>query len=149
MRIRSYEAGDLDQLVSLWHRCGLVQGAKDPVADIARKMRAQPDGLLVGEVDGRVVAAAMVGYDGHRGSINYVAVDPDVRHFGYGRLILQKAEDLLREQGCPKINLLVRKSNLSVVDFYKALGFEIDDVVSMGKRLTHTPAAEEFANGHA
>ncbi len=86
-------------------------------------------------VDNKVVAAVMAGYEGHRGWINYLAVDPSCQKKGYGRLMMDAAEARLRKLGCPKINLQIRTSNTHVIDFYKALGYTVDDVVSMGKRL--------------
>jgi len=141
MIIRDYKPADQSAVLTLWKKCNL--GAhKDPVTDIALKLKAGNGWLLVGEVDGEIVATAMVGYEGHRGWINYLAVSPDYQQHGYGRQIMAHAEDLLRALGCPKINLQVRKSNLVVLDFYKKLGFEVDEVVSLGKRLTYPQASE-------
>jgi ribosomal protein S18 acetylase RimI-like enzyme len=93
--------------------------------------------FLVGAVEGKVVASVMVGYEGHRGWINYLAVSPDFRKKGFGRRMMEEAERLLRAEGCPKINLQVRTSNGDVIAFYRAIGFLQDDVVSLGKRLEH------------
>jgi ribosomal protein S18 acetylase RimI-like enzyme len=77
----------------------------------------------------------MAGYEGHRGWINYLAVSPEYRRRGIGRRMMHVAEDELRQLGCPKINLQVRSSNQGVIAFYERLGFALDDVVSLGKRL--------------
>jgi ribosomal protein S18 acetylase RimI-like enzyme len=135
MRIRSFEPADEDAVVALWERCGLTRPWNDPRKDIRRKLRVRPDLFLVGELDGVVVATVMVGYDGHRGWINYLGVDPAHRRQGFGRIIMEEAERLLRAEGCPKINLQVRTSNLGAVAFYKSIGFALDEVVSLGKRL--------------
>ena len=103
--------------------------------DIRRKFGVQAKSFLVGLVDGAVVATAMAGYEGHRGWINYLAVDPEHQRRGYGRTIIAEAERLLREAGCPKINVQIRKSNTRAIEFYQAIGFAVDDVLSMGKRL--------------
>ncbi len=147
--IRPYEARDLEHVIQLWNECGLVVPWNDPGMDIARKLNEQPELLLVGldpgeERDGhgvpigqemRIVATVMAGYDGHRGWINYLAVHPEWRGMGAGRRMMERAEDLLRSRGCPKINLQVRQSNARVIDFYRRIGYSVDDVVSMGKRL--------------
>jgi ribosomal protein S18 acetylase RimI-like enzyme len=91
--------------------------------------------FFVGLLDERLIASVMAGYDGHRGWINYLAVHPDYQRSGFGRMMMQKAEESLRAAGCPKINLQVRSSNVAVIEFYKTLGFKADDVVSLGKRL--------------
>ena len=77
----------------------------------------------------------MAGYEGHRGCINYLAVSPDARGLGHGRALMQHAERLLRERGCPKVNLLVRSTNTGVIGFYRSLGHAVDEAVAMGKRL--------------
>ena len=141
MTIRDYVPADQDGVLSLWEQCNLG-GRNDPVCDIAIKLKAGNGWFLVGEMAGDIVATVMVGYDGHRGWINYLAVTPEYQSHGYGRQIMNRAEVLLRDLGCPKINLQVRKSNLAVLDFYRKLGFEVDEVVSMGKRLTYPQPAE-------
>ena len=133
--VRSFEPDDRASVVSLWDRCDLTRPWNDPNRDIDRKLTTDPTGFLVGLSDGQVVASVMVGYDGHRGWINYLAVDPDRRGAGWGRAIMGAAEDLLAERGCPKVNLQIRTSNISAVRFYESIGYTLDDVVSMGRRL--------------
>ncbi|MFQ6029537.1 MAG: GNAT family acetyltransferase [Dehalococcoidia bacterium] len=135
MEIRSYRESDQEAVVQLWRDCGLVVPQNDPVKDIHRKLRVQRDMFLVGLEGSRLIAAVMAGYEGHRGWINYLAVAPDCRRSGYGRLLMEEAEARLRALDCSKINLQVRTSNADVIEFYKRIGFSVDDVVSMGKRL--------------
>lgn len=135
MEIRSYRESDQDAVVALWRECGLVRPWNDPVQDIRRKLGIQRDMFLVGSMDGRLVATIMVGYEGHRGWVNYLAVAADCRGRGFGRLLMDEAEACLREMGCPKISLQIRRSNAGVVAFYRSIGYSEDDVVSMGKRL--------------
>lgn len=135
LSIRAFAARDEAAVVGLWEKCGLVVTQNDPGKDIARKRQAGAEWFFVGERDGVIVATCMVGYDGHRGGVNYLAVDPDHRGRGYGKLLMKKAEDVLEEAGCPKINLLVRTTNAEVISFYKALGYGDNECVSLGKRL--------------
>lgn len=135
MEIRPFHADDEAQVVALWQRCGLVVPWNDPHQDIARKMDVQPELFLVGTRGASVIATVMAGYDGHRGWLNYVAVAPEAQGQGFGREIVEAAIAALRARGCPKINLQVRASNAAVMAFYQQLGFVVDDVVSMGKRL--------------
>jgi ribosomal protein S18 acetylase RimI-like enzyme len=137
MEIRSFQPGDEAAIVALWHSCGLTRPWNDPHKDIQRKLQVHPELFLVGTVEGKVVASVMVGYDGHRGWINYLAVDPAVRRQGLGRTIMAEAENRLRALGCPKINLQVRTNNTEAIEFYKRIGYNLDDVVSFGKRLEH------------
>ena len=103
--------------------------------DIRRKLVFQPDLFFVALLDGKVIGSIMVGYEGHRGWLNYMAVLPEHQKHGYGRKLVEKAVGELKRLGCLKVNLQIRRCNASVVEFYRHLGFKDDDVVSMGKRL--------------
>ncbi len=94
-----------------------------------------PELFFVALLDGKVIGSIMVGYEGHRGWINYLAVLPHYQKRGYGRKLVEKSIMELEKLGCLKVNLQVRKTNLSLIDFYKHLGFKDDDVVGMGKDL--------------
>jgi len=135
MLIRAFQIDDEEAVIELWRRCDLVRPLNNPHRDIQRKLQVRPDLFLVGLANGKIVASVMAGYEGHRGWLNYVAVAPEHRRHGYGRAIITEAERLLRAAGCPKINLQVRTSNHDVIEFYRRLGFAMDEVVSMGKRL--------------
>ncbi len=135
MRIRSFDEADTEAVVLLWQDCGLTRAWNDPLKDIARKLEVQRDLFLVGELEGRVIATVMGGYDGHRGWVNYLAVDPTERGAGLGRAMMAELERRLEVRGCPKLNLQVRSDNEAAVGFYRALGYDIDPVVGLGKRL--------------
>ena len=139
MRIRPFtrtnQADDTDAVVALWRECGLTRPWNDPHADIDRKLTTQPELFLVGETEAGVVASAMVGYDGHRGWVYYLAVRQGLRGTGAGRALMAEAERLLTDRGCPKIMLMVRSTNDDVVAFYNTLGYSADDVTVLGKRL--------------
>jgi ribosomal protein S18 acetylase RimI-like enzyme len=132
---RPCRPGDVEAIVSLWTLCGLTRPWNDPSQDIDRKLSVDADGLLVLEDDARLIGTVMVGYEGHRGWINYLAVHPAHRRRGLGRLLMAAAEQRLTELGCPKVNLQVRGSNTEALAFYGRIGYIVDDVVSMGKRL--------------
>ena len=121
-------------MVALWQRCDLTRPWNDPVRDIERKVAVQPALFFVAEVDGRVVGSAMAGWDGHRGWVNYLAVEPDMRGRGLGRALMVAAEHALSDLGCPKINVQIRRGN-DAAEFYRHLGFGEDEILSMGKRL--------------
>ena len=133
--LRRFEADDRAAVVELWGRTELLRPWNDPDLDIDRKVAVDPEGFLVAVVDGRVVGTVMAGYDGHRGWINYLAVCPDVQGNGLGGRLVRRAEDVLARRGCPKVNLQIRTSNDAAVEFYRSIGYEPDDVVSMGRRL--------------
>ncbi len=138
--MRPFRASDEAAVIALWDACGLTRPWNDPIKDIRRKLSVRPEWFLVGSQNGEVVATMMVGYDGHRGWIYYLGVKPSCRKQGIARRMLDHAEKLLRAEGCPKINLQVRASNLEAMTFYEAIGFSRDDVLSFGKRLEHDGA---------
>jgi len=135
MNIRPFQPADQEAVVDLWSRCGLLRPWNDPRRDIARKLAVQPELFLVLEIDGALAGTVMAGYEGHRGWINYLAVDPTARRRGLGRALMAEAERLLRARGCPKINLQIRRENREAVAFYERIGFGEDAVISLGKRL--------------
>jgi len=135
MTIRPYQPSDEPQVIELWHACNLVVPWNDPKQEIALKMQVQPELFLVGITDERVVATVMAGYDGHRGWLYSIAVAPDKQRQGWGRRMVEAAEARLKALGCLKVNLQIRASNAAVIDFYRILGFAIEDRISMGKRL--------------
>jgi ribosomal protein S18 acetylase RimI-like enzyme len=131
--IRELRDEDVEGVVALWEKCGLTRPWNDPRADIAFALKTQNATLLVGRLDGLIVASAMAGHDGHRGTVYYVSVDPDMRGKGLGRAIMAAAEDWLRARGVWKLNLMVRTDNAPVIDFYEALGYDREDRVNLAK----------------
>lgn len=135
MKIRSFTEADEDAVINLWLQCGLTRPWNDAHKDIQRKLTTQAELFFVGELDGKIVATAMAGFDGHRGWVNYLAVDPAQQRAGLGRMLMRHVEDNLVARGCPKLNLQVRASNEAAAAFYARLGYSMDEVVSYGKRL--------------
>jgi len=126
---------DVDEVVDLWRRCGLTRPWNDPIDDIALARRGADATILVVRETGRLIATVMVGFDGHRGWVYYLAVDPDRQGGGLGRAIMDAAEGWLKARGAPKIQLMVRDDNVAALGFYDRLGFERQAVVTLGKRL--------------
>ena len=133
--IRAFRKEDEQNLIDLWEKCDLTVPWNNPRKDIARKLKIQSELFLVGLLEDQLIASVMAGYEGHRGWINYLAVDPEFQESGYGKQMFQKVETMLLKMGCPKINLQIREGNAKVYGFYESLGFTKDHVISMGKRL--------------
>ncbi len=146
--IRCFHPDDTEAVVGLWNRCDLIRPWNDPYKDINRKLEHSPDlfyvmsGLLpenavCGEFAATpvIVGAAMAAYEGHRGWVNYLAVEPALQGAGLGQKLMAHIEAELLKRGCPKINLQVRETNAAVIGFYRALGYQVDATVSLGKRL--------------
>jgi len=135
MTIRPYSPEDENTVIKLWRKCDLLRPWNNPKLDIQRKLKVNPELFLLGLVNGEAVATVMGGYEGHRGWVNYLAVDPAYRRRGLGRQIMEAVEGKILAMGCPKINLLIRRDNPAAVNFYETMGYKMDEVVSMGKRL--------------
>ncbi|HEV3270853.1 MAG TPA: GNAT family acetyltransferase [Candidatus Methylacidiphilales bacterium] len=135
LHIRPYHTHDETAVIDLWRTCNLLVPHNNPLKDIRRKLRVNPEWFLIGEQDSLIVATCMAGYEGHRGWINYLAVSPGAQRRGIASRMMEEAEILLRKAGCPKINVQIRSTNLQVIEFYKSIGFKVDEVASMGKRL--------------
>jgi len=134
MKIRPFYEPDRQAVIQLWQDCDLTRPWNDPDQDISRKIAFQPELFLVAENAGQVIASAMAGYDGHRGSVYYLAVSPKYQAKGIGKQMMSEIEDRLMKLGCPKLNIVVRSNN-KVLEFYRKLGYLPDDVLSLGKRL--------------
>jgi ribosomal protein S18 acetylase RimI-like enzyme len=135
LEIVRYEVRHQKAVVDLWEKCGLIVPQNDPVEDIQRKLDFQPELFFIALFNGQLIGSVMVGYEGHRGWLNYLAVLPSFRKRGYGRKLVNRAIVELAKLGCLKLNLQVRKSNTSVIEFYKHLGFEEEERISLGMRL--------------
>jgi ribosomal protein S18 acetylase RimI-like enzyme len=125
--------GDVEAVIALWQRCGLTRPWNDPASDIALARRSPNSTLLVGRSDGAIVATAMVGHDGHRGWVYYVAADPEHRKKGFGRTVMDAAEQWLRAAGLPKLQLMVRRENAQAGAFYQSIGYEESDTIVFAK----------------
>ncbi|WP_334147467.1 GNAT family acetyltransferase [Microbacterium sp.] len=140
--IRAFDDADTEAVVALWEEAGLTRPWNDPRLDIQRKQAVQPESFLVAVApasDGAdaetVVGSVMAGYDGHRGWLYYLATANSHRGRGVARSLVEAAERLLAEMGCPKVQLMVREGNEAVLGFYDALGYERFSVSQTGKRL--------------
>ena len=114
---------DVAAVIALWQACGLTRPWNDPAADIALARRGPNATVLVGRDGSTIAATVLVGHDGHRGWVYYVAVDPDHRNKGFGRVIMDAAEDWLRQAGIEKMQLMVRPDNTAVQAFYESIGY--------------------------
>lgn len=135
MTVREMDPADTGEVVGLWHRCGLLRPWNDPVRDIELSRCSPASTIFVVEQGASIVGSIMVGFDGHRGWIYYLAVEPELQRQGFGRRLMAAAEEWLRAQGAPKIQLMVREGNADAVRFYERLGLESQAVVTLGRRL--------------
>lgn len=135
LAIQTIDDRDIDAVIALWERCGLTRPWNDPHADIALARSVPNATVLVGRQDGEIAASVMVGHDGHRGAVYYVAVDPARQGTGLGRAIMEAAESWLRDKGIGKLNLLIRGENADAQSFYARLGYVVEPNIQMARRL--------------
>lgn len=133
--IRIAEAADRRALVALWQAAGLTRPWNDPCADFDMALANSTSDVLLAMAGSVLAGSVMVGFDGHRGWVYYLATSPDRRGQGVGRQLMAAAEDWLKARDCPKIQLMVRCDNEAARGFYDALGYELQDVVTLGRRL--------------
>ncbi|QFT32048.1 Acetyltransferase YpeA [Labrenzia sp. THAF82] len=133
--IRHFEESFRHDVIGLWEKCGLTRAWNDPNKDIDRKLTDKNGAFFVLLLGNQLIGSVMASYDGHRGSIYYLSVDPDHQSSGLGKLLMDHCETFLQELGCPKINLFVRRGNEQVLQFYEKLGYAEDQAVPLGKRL--------------
>lgn len=127
---------DAEALATLWQACGLSRPWNDPHKDISFALAGPASTILVARAEGRIIASVMAGHDGHRGMLYYVAVDPAHQRRGLGKAAVRAAEAWLAQHGVWKVNLLVRAENAAVKDFYGALGYEVNPVLCMARKIT-------------
>jgi ribosomal protein S18 acetylase RimI-like enzyme len=135
LAIREIADDDIAETIALWNAAGVARPWNDPARDIAFARRDDHSTVLVGVEDGRIVASAMVGEDGHRGWVYYVAIALERQRSGFGRIMMQAAEDWLIKRGVWKVQLLVRADNAKVARFYEQLGYRDTQSVCLQKIL--------------
>ena len=135
--VRAATAEEVQAVVALWEACGLTRPWNDPNVDFTQALAGPASTVLIAGAAGAggIVGSVMVGFDGHRGWVYYLAVAPDYRRHGLGRALMAAAEAWLRERGSPKLQLMVREENIAALGFYEALGLERQKVVTLGRFL--------------
>ncbi len=133
--VRDFEEADRSGLIALWERCGLTRPWNDASSDIDLAVAAADGAVLVGTLEARMITSMMIGFDGHRGWIYYLSVDPEHQRRGFGRQMMAHAEAWLKARHAPKIQLMVRDDNRAALGFYAALGYAVQQTTVIGRRL--------------
>ncbi len=135
MKIRELERADASSAATLWTQAGLTRPWNDPEADFQRALSGMTSSVLGLKHDNELVGSVMVGYDGHRGWVYYLAVAEDHQGKGIGSELMRTAEEWLRERGAVKVQLMVRSQNELVLSFYEKVGYVISDVKVLSRWL--------------
>ena len=130
---------EIPAAIAIWKEAGLLRPWNDPHADAALALRHVGSTILGARREAKLVATVMVGHDGHRGWVYYLAVDPAFRRQGVGTMLMRSAEQWCRENNVPKLQLMVRSENVEVAGFYAALGYDKSDVIVLAKWLNSKP----------
>lgn len=141
--IRPIADKDVAAVIALWHAAGVTRPWNDPERDIAFARRGPHSTVLVAESEGAIAAAAMVGEDGHRGWVYYLAALRERQGTGLGRAIIKAAETWLAARGIWKVQLLIREENVAVRGFYEHLGYARNPTVVFQKVLENGPAGKK------
>ena len=132
MKIEQFIMTEYDQIIDIWEKAGINVGSSDTKEEIDKMLNRNPSLLLVGKMNGKVIAVALGGYDGRRGYVHHLAVDPEYQNKGYGKKLMDELMFRFKKMKVHKIHLFIEKYNNSVIDFYKKLGWQIrDDLVMM------------------
>jgi len=135
LQIRKCRVGDLPALINIWHNVGLTIGLSDTIPEMRRLLRRNPETCLVGFVDSKVVGGVMGGFDGRRGLVHHLAVDPDWQGRGFGRALMSELEKRFQQRQVVKMSFWVEARNQPIIDFYRHLGYELRDLITMSKTL--------------
>ena len=132
MKIEKFTIDYYNKIITLWRKAGINVGSSDTLEEIDRILRRNPDLFLIGKINGKVISVVIGGFDGRRGYVHHLAVDPDYQKMGYGKMIMDELIEKFRKIGAHKIHLFIEKYNKDVVNFYQNLGWEIrDDLIMM------------------
>ena len=136
MKIRVFHKNDYDAVCLLWRKCNIELGTSDSREEINKFIDMNPQTCLVGEIDGKIISCVLGGYDGRRGLVHHLAVDPTYQKKGYGKELLIVLENRFKEMGVVKISFWVKTDNLEVIDFYNKQEYKLrDDLITMSKVL--------------
>ena len=132
MKIENYSMKFYDKVIEVWRKSGISVGSTDTKEELERIVRRTPQLFLVGKIDEKIIGVVIGGFDGRRGYVHHLAVDPDYQKKGYGKLILGELMNKFLELKVHKVHLFIEKYNEEVIEFYRNLGWEIrDDLIMM------------------
>jgi len=125
MKIEKFSMKLYDDVVQLWNKAGISVGSSDSKKEIERMLERNPNLFLIGKIEENVIAVVMGGFDGRRGYVHHLAVDPIYQKKGYGKKLVEDLIGKFRRIGVHKIHLFIEKQNQGVVDFYSNLGWQM------------------------
>ena len=136
--IRTATLNDISAITQIWDECKLTRPWNNPSDDIKNALTTPTSTilLLLDKDKHEIIGTVMTGYDGHRGWIYYLAVKTEYQKQGYGKKLVEEAENWLKVRNVPKVNLMIRNTNKAVKKFYESIGYKDDEVITMAKWLS-------------
>ena len=132
MIIEKFSMKNYEEVIELWRKAGISVGSTDTKEELERVVKQNPQLFLIGKIDEKIISVVMGGFDGRRGYVHHLAVDPDFQNKGYGKTMMDELIDRFRKLGIHKVHLFIEKYNKTVVQFYQNLGWDIrDDLIMM------------------
>jgi len=132
MKIEPFTMRYYYDIIDLWKRSGIEVSSSDTRDEITKMLKRNSDLFLIGKEDGKVVAVVMGGFDGRRGYVHHLAIDPDYQKKKYGKMMMDELIEKFRKKKVHKVHLFIEKHNKEVIDFYRKLGWEVrDDLIMM------------------
>ncbi len=136
LRFKNFEMGDFDAVIALWQAAGIILSRSDTQTGLAQKLERDPDlFFIMTDADNQIIGCVMGTFDGRRGWINHLAIDPKRQGEGLGKLMIRQLEDRFRKAGCEKVNLLIEPTNSAVQAFYERIDYTEDKLIFMEKWL--------------
>jgi ribosomal protein S18 acetylase RimI-like enzyme len=129
LSIRACRLEDIGMVLELWRHADATPGVIDNADDLRRAVADSPAHVLVAEVDGRLVGSIIGTFDGWRGNIYRLAVQPDYRRRGVARALVAEVERRLTAQGARRITALVENDHAWAMNFWEAVGYAVDERV--------------------
>ena len=131
MKIEKFKIKYYDEVVELWRRAGIEMVSSDTIDEVTRVFNRNPDLILIGKVQEKVIAVVIGAFDGRRGYVHHLAVDPNYQKMGFGKTIMDALIEQFRKMNIHKVHLFIEKSNRSVVEFYKNIGWDVREDLTM------------------
>ena len=132
MKIEKFKIEYYDEVVELWRKAGIEMVSSDTIDEVTRVLNRNPDLLLIGKVQEKIIAIVIGAFDGRRGYVHHLAVDPDYQKMGFGKTIMDGLIEQFRAMNIHKVHLFIEKSNKRVVEFYNNLGWDVrEDLIMM------------------
>jgi ribosomal protein S18 acetylase RimI-like enzyme len=131
MEISNFAIDMYEEVHKLWKMAGLSLGASDTEEEVARVLDYSPELFIVGKIEGKIIAVVMGAFDGRRGYVHHLTIDPEFQKKGYGQEMMEELHKRFLNKGVVKVHLFVEIENKGVIEFYQKIGWYVRDDLEM------------------